>query len=434
MANREVYLAESRGLWRSRDARRDVGQGAAPPGHVHLRRTSTTATARVSTRSCEGKGLFRTDNADEVGRTAPPRDRRRTRSTCHPHQKNTILLTSRTTGLWISTDKGETVTPARRGHPGGRARDHAASRSTPSNPTAWLAATDTGAIFASEDRGATWAKVSNLGVPRDASSLADPSSPSAWIAVGPGVYSSTDGGGKWTTLYASADPEERVVALERLADGTWIALLEREARVVASHDGGKTWDAEALKRPAATKTAWGAGLAVDAKDPKHLLVATRTTADTWSKDDKDGGPYESKDGGATWTALDEGFKSDKGVVREWWNRGAVCAIDPNHGTMFYGADGVGLFSLEVAADGKSAWVEVALTGASRPSPRSTRSLMTPSAPDVSIATTIVAPVRGLEHAHAVAVDRRRQDVRRAPRPGRPTRLALRRPGPCPGVG
>ncbi len=391
MVNREVYLAESRGLWRSRDAGESWGKAPILPGTC-ISVDVDDGNRKVVYAIIQGKGLFRTDNVTTwSGPLHPEIDAHEVYS--HPHAKNTIVLASRTTGLWISTDKGETVTAL-----GGAEVPEVVPAITsvavhPSNPASWLAVTDTGTIFGSSDRGATFAKLSNLGVPVT-KLLADPSSPSAWLAVGPGVYASSDGGAKWTTLYASADPEEHVAALERLADGTLVALLEREARVVTSEDGGKTWDKGAFKRPAGTKTAWGAALAVDPKDPKHLLVATRTTAETWSKDDKEGGPFESKDGGATWAPLEAGFKSDKGVLREWWNRGAVCAIDPNHGTMFYGADGAGLFRFEAGADGKAPqWEEAALTGAPA-QPTFNAFLMTPAVPGASIATTIVTQLEG----------------------------------------
>lgn len=390
MVNREVYLAESRGLWRSRDAGESWGKAPILPGTC-ISVDVDDGNRKVVYAILEGKGLHRTDNVTTwTGPLHPEIDAHEVY--CHPHAKNTILISSRTTGLWISTDKGETVT-----QPAEHLPDVVPAITCvavhPANPTAWLASTDTGTIFGSGDRGATWTKVGNLAVPVT-KLLADPSSPSAWIAIGPGVYASTDGGAKWSALYLPPDAEERVAALERLADGTWLALLEREGRVVASHDGGKTWDKDAFKRPAGTKTAWGAALAVDAKDAKHLLVAMRTTAETWSKDDKEGGPYESKDGGATWTALENGFKSDKGVAREWWNRGAVCAIDPNHGTLFYGADGAGLFRLEPTADGKpGTWEEAALTGAPA-QPTFNAFLMTPTTADTSISTTIVTQLEG----------------------------------------
>lgn len=395
MIGRDVWLAESRGLWRSRDAGESWSKAPSLAGTC-LSVDVDPGNRKIVYAIIEGKGLYRTENLQTwVGPLHPEIDAHEV--VCHPHQKNTVLLCSRTTGLWISTDKGEAVAALAGQAPGDipeviPAITHVVAH--PANPASWLAVTDTGTVFSSADRGSTWAKVGNLGAPIRRL-IADPRSAGSWIVAGSGVFASTDGGAKWAPLYVPADPEERVADLQRLEDGSWLALLEREARVVASHDGGKTWDKDGFKRRGTGKSGWASQLAVDPRDPKHLLMATRTTAERWTKEDKDGGPLESKDGGATWTLLDAGFKSDKAVPRDNWNRGSVCGIDASHGTLFYGADGAGLFTLTPAADPKDAvWTEAALTGAPA-RPTFNAFLLTPNVPDVALATTIVVQVEGL---------------------------------------
>ncbi len=404
MVGKEVWLAESRGLWRSRDAGETWGKAPLLPGTC-LSVDVDPGNRRNVYAVIQGKGLYRTDNLQTWdGPNHPEIDAHEV--VCHPHQKNTILVCSRTTGLWISTDKGENFTALPGPAPVAGAVGAAAAgefpevvpavthvTAHPANPASWLAMSDTGLCFASADRGVTWAKAGNLGAPIN-KLVADPASAASWIAVGSGVFASSDSGSTWTPLYVPTDVEERIADIRRLDDGSWLLLLQREARVVASHDGGKTWDKDALKRPSGTKTSWGASLAVDPRDPKHWLVATRTMSERWAKEDKEGGPYESKDGGVTWTLLDAGFKSDKGVVRENWNRGSVCGIDAARGTLYYGADGAGLFHLDPSADPKAAvWVETPLTGAPA-QPTFNAFLMTPNLPDVALTTRIVAQVEG----------------------------------------
>lgn len=389
MAGREVFLAESRGLWRSRDAGESWGKTPILQGDC-LSVDVDPGNRKLVYAILRGKGLYRTENLQTWdGPNHPEIDAHEV--VCHPHQKNTILLCSRTTGLWISTDRGETVTPLVEGVPEAiPAITHVAAH--PAAPASWLAVGDTGQVFASADRGQSWAKAGHVGG-AVTGLVADPAAAGSFLATGSTILSTTDGGTTWAPLFIPSDVEERVLGLRRLADGTWIALLERDARVIWSRDGGKTWDKEALKRPASTKTAWGAALAVDARDANHLLMATRTISETFSKDDREGGPYESRDGGLTWTLLDEGFKSDKGVMREGWNRGAVCAIDPESGTLHYGATGVGLFHREAAADGKPApWVASALTGA--PAEPAFSALLVPTRP-VGAPMTIVVQLEGL---------------------------------------
>ncbi|MFO0934343.1 MAG: hypothetical protein U1E39_16775 [Planctomycetota bacterium] len=359
MASGEVFLAESRGLWRSRDRGATWGKEALLEGRC-LSVDVDAGNRKQVYAVMEGQGLFRTENLTKwEGPLHADLDPHGV--VVHPHAKNTVFLTSRTTGLWISTDKGTTFTSLSEKLPDAvPAITHAAAH--PSDGRQMLAATDTGWVFASQDGGATWTRPGNVGAPITAL-VGVPGAPGTWMAAGHGVWTSTDLGAKWVPTLVPTDVEDDVRQLVRGADGTWYALWERAGEISVSKDGGKTWDAQRIEigRSVAQRTAWASGLAVDAKDPKHLLVSLRTLGDTWSKDEKDGGPYESKDGGATWTLLDAGLRDAKGAFREGWNRGAAVAIQG--AALVYLADGIGVLRMEPAADGKApAWAEVPLTG------------------------------------------------------------------------
>ena len=63
----------------------------------------------------------------------------------HPSAKNTVFLASLTTGLWVSTDKGETFAPVAGNLPDAvPAITHAAVH--PADPTHMMAVTDTGSM------------------------------------------------------------------------------------------------------------------------------------------------------------------------------------------------------------------------------------------------------------------------------------------------
>jgi photosystem II stability/assembly factor-like uncharacterized protein/DNA-binding beta-propeller fold protein YncE len=366
-ADKEVLLAESRGLWRTRDAGETWGKAPVLALGPVIGVDQDPSKRSVVYAIVQGQGLYRTENVAQDkpwdGPKHPELDAHDV--VCHPHQKYTILVTSKTTGLWISTDKGDTFAPVPANGdssipPAVPAVQVVAGH--PADPSALLAISDLGAVFASSDRGVSWARASLLGVPVTCLA-AEPSASGRWLAAGPGVWRTVDGGATWQRTLAAFDPEDRVVALERGPDGAWYALFERDGRAVVSRDEGVTWDATPLTRPTASLKSWASALAVDARDPKHLLVAMRSWPEPGAADDEEAGPYESKDGGQTWIHLTAGFRDARGAFRDRWSRGAVAGIDPVDGTLFYGADGGGFFRLEPAAGDAAAWAEVAIAAA-----------------------------------------------------------------------
>ncbi|MCC7137281.1 MAG: hypothetical protein IT460_02490 [Planctomycetes bacterium] len=379
MHNGEVFLAESRGLWRSRDRGATWGKEPLLPG-VCLAVDVEPGNRKAVWAVIEGQGLWHTDNLTKwagPGQGAiDPHD-----VVVHPSSKNTVFLTSLTTGLWMSTDHGETWQTLSDKLPDAvPAVTHAAVH--PADPKQALAVTDTGFVFASQDGGATWTRPGNLGA-SVTRVVGVPGAAGTWLVAGAGVAVSKDFGSTWQRTLVSPDAEDRVVDLERLPDGTWLALWEREARLSTSKDGGATWENGTMGRPTPGRATFAADVAVDPKDPKHLLLATRSVAEPGTKDDRDGGPYESRDGGTTWTLLDAGLKGDRNVWRERWNQGAAAAIDPS-GALLYAVHGVGVFRLEPAADGKGAWAEVTVAGA-------------PALPTVTTFATVPTADGGVEH-------------------------------------
>lgn len=360
MTGGEVFLAESRGLWRSRDRGLNWGKEPLLPGRC-LSVAVDPTNRKVVYAVIEGKGLYRTENLTKWdGPLHGDLDPHGVYA--HPQAKHTILLTSRTTGLWVSTDRGATFASAGDKLPEAvPAITHAAAH--PDDGRELLAVTDTGWVFASQDGGAAWARPGNIGSPVTAL-RGVAGAPGTWLAAGAGVFSSTDLGGTWTQTLSSDDVEDRVVALVPRGDGALLALWERACEISVSLDGGRTWEEKpiAIARNVAQKAAWATGLSVDRKDPRHLVVSLRSMASASAREDRDGGPYESTDGGATWTLLDAGLKDARGAYRDGWNQGAGIAL--LEGALLYVVDGTGVFRMErPAPEGKTpAWTEVPLSG------------------------------------------------------------------------
>jgi WD40 repeat protein len=216
-----------------------------------------------------------------------------------------------------------------------------------------LAVTETGTVFLSQDAGEAWARVGNLGVPLTRL-VGDPSSPTSWFATGPAVYRTDDSGATWTSIKAPADVEDRAVDAQLVPDGL-LVVWERDGRVEATKDRGATW-APPSARPTVSVGSWASALAVDPADAKHWMLAMRSLRETWAKDDPDGGCWETRDAGTTWTKVEV-----TGV--ESGNAGVAVAIDAT-GAAWYAADGAGIFRRDGAAE--APWADV--TPAAVPKP------------------------------------------------------------------
>jgi photosystem II stability/assembly factor-like uncharacterized protein len=146
--------------------------------------------------------------------------------------------------------------------------------------------------------------------------LLDPSSPKGkrtlWVvAMGRGVYKSSDDGATWTLKNNGiAQHEPLAWRLARSGDGTLYVVVARrgedgstgtsgDGAVYKSTDGAESWTAVNL--PAGTNGP--NGLAIDPDDPQRLYLAAWARA--IGMDGTGGGIYLSVDGGRTWkTVLD----------------------------------------------------------------------------------------------------------------------------------
>ena len=172
-----------------------------------------------------------------------------------------------------------------------------------------------GGVCVSDDSGRTWRKAGENLPPTAATHiLLDPGSPKnarvLYLAgFGRGVFKSADGGKTWAlknrgiegkTPFAWRLARDRagvlyLVVARASEDGSY--GNDADGALYRSKDGAETW--EKLKLPEGVNGP--NGLAVDPRDPKRLYLAC------WgrmgSKGAVDGGIFQSKDGGASWTSI-----------------------------------------------------------------------------------------------------------------------------------
>ena len=356
---KNLYLADGRGLWSSRDGGKRwdkdlclVGDCVTVASDPHIRRRLYAV--------LRDKGVLVSEDAkhekwDELGHAGLDVHQ----VLRHPRDKTRLYYASPTTGLHLSGDGGVTVAPVR-----GNVEPYvpllAAVAVHPAEAGRVMAVSDHGVVFNSADGGVTWLAGGRLGM-QPTFLMGDAETTAMWWAAGRELIRSPDNGATWEIVYKPADPEDRILDVQRLADGSLWLLLERSQLVLHSTDGGQTW--QSAKSPRKSPGAWAASFAVDATRPDHLLLATRSLSRQWKPKDDLGGPWESWDGGKTWRPLTEGLLDDDKPRRNW-NRGTVAAIDAASGVMFYAAEGLGLFARRAhdpaskKPDQPPAWVDV----------------------------------------------------------------------------
>lgn len=221
-------------------------------------------------------------------------------------------------GLFTSTDGGRSWTQAN------LAGQDAMNLAQPDGETIWAAGHDV--LARSSDGGETWHDVDPDGLPSldvHAFAVAANERQTLYAAIaGEGMYRSTDGGTSFALV--TREVGRGVMALASLADGRLLAgEMERRA-LLASGDGGETWerlvDAQIL------------GIAVNRQDPQRILASgpgVLLSTDgggswndvlaipegsgpiAWSPSDPqvayvvgfDRSLHRTDDGGATWTAV-----------------------------------------------------------------------------------------------------------------------------------
>lgn len=141
-------------------------------------------------------------------------------------------------------------------------------------------------IFSSEDGGSKWTKLSDT-VPPSAYNLAvGESSESLYVAAGQaGLWDSADGGRTWARVDQSPDEGAVAVTYVRANGRLYITTLGNSAGLYFSDDQGQTWTATGLK---GTLLA----IAVSPLDPNYIVLVN-----------DQGEVFASRDGGVTWSDM-----------------------------------------------------------------------------------------------------------------------------------
>jgi photosystem II stability/assembly factor-like uncharacterized protein len=206
---------------------------------------------------------------------------------------------------------------------------------------------DTGRLipktYRSADGGATWQGAGTGGYPLAAAANG---------LVVSGSLKSADHGVTWTPIAA---PPDTVGSFAIAPGGTKIYAAGSTLGVLASTDGGRSWQAASQGLAASSVLAF----AVDPQSSGTLYAATAYL-----------GLLKSRNSGGRWRLLDTGLPPP--VTACCTPNGAVLATDPAAlGTLFY-VDGFGAGALNKSADAGASWTQLPLAsvGALVPDPSS----------------------------------------------------------------
>ncbi len=221
----------------------------------------------------------------------------------------------------------------------------------PGNPSLFYFGAVGGGIWKSTDAGTVWnpifdgQSVASIGALEVA-----PSNPQVLyagtgeadirsdIAMGDGVYKSTDGGAHWQNIGLRDTLQIGRIAIDPADPNlVYVAALGHaygpnpERGVFRTKDGGKTWEKVLEKGPDI-----GAVDLALAPDAPGLLYATtwRARRTPWSQYAPNGGPgsglYKSADGGTSWTEV-----KGRGLPAGEWGRAGVAIARGTHGQRVY---------------------------------------------------------------------------------------------------
>ena len=138
-------------------------------------------------------------------------------------------------------------------------------------------------IFSSEDGGNKWTKLSDTAPPSAFNLALGENSGSLFVAAGQaGLWKSVDGGQTWARV--SGSPEEGAIAVTyvRATGRLYVTTLGNSAGLYVSDDNGQSWTATGLK---GTLLA----IAVSPLDPNYIVLVN-----------DQGEVFASRDGGVTW--------------------------------------------------------------------------------------------------------------------------------------
>lgn len=197
----------------------------------------------------------------------------------------------------------------------------------PINPKVIYAASAGGGVWKSQDGGASYSPIFDDHIQSIGQVAIDPTDPdqTVWVgtgeiwtrnsvSVGDGLYLTKDGGTNWKKIPAF-DNSERIAGIAvHPKDGNtvYVGVLgalwsdSEDRGVYKTTDGGKTWT-KILYLNAKTGVA---DLIMDPSNPEVLYASMwehRRTAWDFNSGGLNSGLHKSKDGGATWTKIHNGF-------------------------------------------------------------------------------------------------------------------------------
>ncbi len=243
----------------------------------------------------------------------------------HPDDPK-VVFAGTTNGVWRSDDSGATFAKAAFPDTDKQIWSFLAIEGQPDTVYAGGAPID---VYRSDDRGKSWTKLPNPGMPerckgpfapRVMRMVQRPGRPNEIYAACEiaGTMRTTDGGQTWTDtsdhmveLSKLPHLESSIVQKETKAEGMLdchaiaIAPARPDTPIVAlrmglfkTEDAGKSWQDMEVKR--FSPTTYGRDIRVSPHDPKTLFAALSVSAAS-----HDGGLYRSQDAGETWTRFDK---------------------------------------------------------------------------------------------------------------------------------
>jgi photosystem II stability/assembly factor-like uncharacterized protein len=217
-----------------------------------------------------------------------------------------------------------------------------------------LAGTYGSGIYLSSDGGQTWTPANTgLGAGLVASLAIDPQDPNivyAGMAYQGGVYKSTDGGQTWQSVNTGIDLNNAwnwtgVVAVDA-NDPRRVYYTGAYNGLWLSTDAGASWT---LQGPPKQDCVHITGLAIDPADPQHLYAASSGNAQPGCPS----GIYDSADGGRTWQHLSaDAMTGEPGA--NW-----TLAVDPADFKRLYAGGDTGTWK---STDGGQQWDRVSPKG------------------------------------------------------------------------
>lgn len=179
----------------------------------------------------------------------------------------------------------------------------------PGHPERVFLGTSAGRLYVSEDGGASWTRLAQLGAPAEMvldHIVIDPSNPyiiyiAAWNAQAPNsdgdIFRSGDGGETWTVLPGMRGKSIRALALAPSDPSILVAgALDG---VFRSRDHGDTWERISPENHAELRTV--ESIAIDPANPDVIY------AGTWHL------PWKTEDGGKSWHSIRKGVIDDSDV-------------------------------------------------------------------------------------------------------------------------